>query len=365
MSKPKPPRIKRSSFGTWYVHFTEGKRSQRQSLGTKDQKEAETRLAGWIEQRDLEEQLCADPTIAVILDTWYDQWVDGQMQSQVRYPSVIKNLKQYFGKMPVSTVLRKHSRDYADIRRKGIIGRCPASESTIRQEMTRLRAALRFMVERVEPKERRLDPKLVPYVEKPAPSPPRDKVLTRDELDSLYSYCMEDRNRQIKGSKERISREGRFCIIAMETAQRKSAIQELQWDQVDFTRMVIQFNPRGRNQTSKRRPALPISDRLMVLLKTAFEERTKDYVLDSKTDVHYGVKRIFADLGIEGASPHTFRHTWATHAIEDGISISKVAEFLGDSEETVKENYKHLQPDYLRDVINRVKPTAHSTLLPS
>ena len=365
MSEQKPPRIKRSQHGTWYVHYEEGGRSQRQSLGTKDQKEAESRLAGWIEQRDLDEQLCADPTIEVILDTWYDQWVDGQMQSQARYPSVIRNLKKFFGKMPVSTVLRKHSREYAEIRRKGIIGRCPASESTIRQEMTRLRAALRFMVERVEPKERRIDPKLVPYVEKPAPSPPRDRVFSRKELREIHCYCLVDRNRQVKGSKERISREGRFCIIAKETAQRKSAIQELTWDQVDFSREVIIFNPRGRHQTSKRRPALPISDLLMVLLKIAYEERINDYVLDTKTDVHYGVKRIFADLGIEGASPHTFRHTWATHAIEDGVPISKVAEFLGDSEETVKENYKHLQPDYLRDVINRDNDTAQFVLQPS
>ena len=35
---------------------------------------------------------------------------------------------------------------------------------------------------------------------------------------------------------------------------------------------------------------------------------------------------------------------------------------LGDSEQTVKENYKHLQPDYLRDVINRDNDTAQFVL---
>ena len=38
---------------------------------------------------------------------------------------------------------------------------------------------------------------------------------------------------------------------------------------------------------------------------------------------------------------------------------------LGDSEETVKENYKHLQPDYLRDIINWNNDTAQFVLQPS
>jgi integrase len=139
----------------------------------------------------------------------------------------------------------------------------------------------------------------------------------------------------------------------METAQRKSAIQELKWEQVDFATLLIKFNPDGRIQTQKRRPTLPISEKLLVMLQIAYEERINDYVLDVKTDVHYGVKRIFEDLGIETASPHTFRHTFATHRITEGVPIDKVAMFLGDEENTVRKNYAHLQPDYLREVIEQ------------
>lgn len=274
------------------------------------------------------------------------------MQSEIRYPSVIKNLKSFFGEMHISTMIRQDSVKYADLRRRGVIGRCPASESTIRMELSKLRASFRFMVEKYEPKEGRLDLRMVPYIEQPAPSPPRDLVFSREDLDRIYDYSLVDRNRQIRGPKNRISREGRFCIIAMETAQRKTAILELKWDQVDWDKLLIKFNPYGRNQTSKRRPPLPISDRLLILLKQAYEDRINEFVVDSSTDIHFGVKRIFRELGLSG-SPHTFRHTWATHAIEDGMPILKVAKFLGDTEETVRENYEHLSPDYLRDVINR------------
>jgi hypothetical protein len=33
-----------------------------------------------------------------------------------------------------------------------------------------------------------------------------------------------------------------------------------------------------------------------------------------------------------------------------GIPIDKVAKFMGDTVKTVRENYEHLSPDYLRDV---------------
>ena len=70
------------------------------------------------------------------------------------------------------------------------------------------------------------------------------------------------------------------------------------------------------------------------------------------------------DLGIENASPHTFRHTWATHAAEDGIPMHTIAAFLGDTERTVQKNYQHLSPDYLRSAVDR-EPTAQFAPLPS
>ena len=77
-------------------------------------------------------------------------------------------------------------------------------------------------------------------------------------------------------------------------------------------------------------------------------------ILDTKTEITHGLKRILNDVGItEDVSPHTFRHTWATHASEEGVPMKKIAKFLGDSEETVRKNYEHLSPDFLDDVVDR------------
>jgi predicted transcriptional regulator len=36
----------------------------------------------------------------------------------------------------------------------------------------------------------------------------------------------------------------------------------------------------------------------------------------------------------------------------EGKTIEKIAQFLGDTEETVRKNYIHLTPDYLEDVVD-------------
>ena len=73
--------------------------------------------------------------------------------------------------------------------------------------------------------------------------------------------------------------------------------------------------------------------------------------LDKVTDVKSGLDRVNQQLGIEGVTPHTFRHTWVTNQIMAGKDIKKVAEFMGDTEKTVRENYEHLAPNYLEDFV--------------
>ena len=95
----------------------------------------------------------------------------------------------------------------------------------------------------------------------------------------------------------------------METAQRKTAILELKWEQVDFERRIITFNPYGRNQTIKRRPPIPISSRLIPLLTRYHEERVNDYVCDSVNDCHEAIKRVGKELQIDGLSAHVIAFT--------------------------------------------------------
>ncbi|RAK69821.1 site-specific tyrosine recombinase XerD [Hymenobacter edaphi] len=69
------------------------------------------------------------------------------------------------------------------------------------------------------------------------------------------------------------------------------------------------------------------------------------------------IKDTAAKAGIDKViSPHTFRHSFATHLIEGGADLRAVQEMLGHESITTTEIYTHLDRDYLRQVITAFHP---------
>lgn len=69
------------------------------------------------------------------------------------------------------------------------------------------------------------------------------------------------------------------------------------------------------------------------------------------------IKSLVEKAGIKKTiSPHTFRHSFATHLIEGGADLRAVQEMLGHESITTTEIYTHLDRDYLRQVIQEFHP---------
>ena len=70
------------------------------------------------------------------------------------------------------------------------------------------------------------------------------------------------------------------------------------------------------------------------------------------------IKDLAKQAGItKNISPHTSRHSFATHLVEGGADLRAVQEMLGHESITTTEIYTHLDREYLRDTLQRFHPS--------
>lgn len=77
----------------------------------------------------------------------------------------------------------------------------------------------------------------------------------------------------------------------------------------------------------------------------------------SRVMIFLVIKELAQKAGIQkNVSPHTFRHSFATHLVEGGADLRAVQEMLGHESITTTEIYTHLDREYLRDTLLRFHP---------
>ncbi|MGB3342391.1 MAG: site-specific tyrosine recombinase XerD [Aequorivita sp.] len=69
------------------------------------------------------------------------------------------------------------------------------------------------------------------------------------------------------------------------------------------------------------------------------------------------IKRLAEKAGIKKTiSPHTFRHSFATHLLQNGADLRAIQQMLGHESITTTEIYTHIDRKHLMEVINRFHP---------
>lgn len=268
----------------------------------------------------------AEPTIGEILRGYVDDR-KGSVAAPERLEFSLQALKPFHAHAP-SHITPLACREYTAARLQA-----KRSIATAATELGTLRTALLWAQknEWIE---------TAPTVDVPDKPPARDRWLQRSEADRLIASASSLHIRL-------------FIIVALSTAARKKAILDLTWDQIDWENRLVDFRSKVVPMTAKRRTVVPINDTLLKALREAHGAATTDYVIEYAggrvKDVKKGIRLTAKRAGIDGVTPHVFRHTAATWMAQKGIKMDKIAEYLGHTDSRTTRKYAHWQPDFLTD----------------
>jgi len=367
--------VKPKGVRNFYVTWTdEHGKTQKKSTGTSTKQEAEIFLAEFIINVSngvfIKNQKQNILSICMLLDDYYEKHAVPKTKNASRIKTYINNLKRFFYGTLLSDFLPKDGVIRADkIIEKYRLHRNSETQvkygkdlaaSTFSNEVAVLIAAKNFALKKT--KIITLDE--TPHIDLPEKSPPRDVYLTHSESNIFLEACKSTLIRQKNGHygygkvTGKLTRLTIFATIALEAAARKTAILELKWFQVDLKTRLIDFNPAGRLQTTKKRPIIPMSDLLYEVLLQARKEAKTSYVCFHPGAIASAFKTAVKTSGIDKKiTPHVLRHTWASLAAQSGfVTIPEIASVLGDSVKTTEKVYIHLTPGYLRNAVNYKKP---------
>ncbi|MDR2237620.1 MAG: site-specific tyrosine recombinase XerD [Chryseobacterium sp.] len=160
------------------------------------------------------------------------------------------------------------------------------------------------------------------------------------------------------------------CIIEVlyGCGLRVSELIDLKISNINFKEQYIKVNGKG-NKTR----FVPLADYTAELLETYIKEvRSKSKINKKYEDtlflnsrgtsmsrviVFLIIKELTDKAGVsKKISPHTFRHSFATHLLQNGADLRYIQEMLGHSSITTTEIYTHLKTEELRDVILSYHP---------
>jgi integrase/recombinase XerD len=160
------------------------------------------------------------------------------------------------------------------------------------------------------------------------------------------------------------------CIIEVlyGCGLRVSELIDLKISNINFKEQYIKVNGKG-NKTR----FVPLADYTAELLENYIQDvRSKSKINKKYEDtlflnsrgtsmsrviVFLIIKELTDKAGVsKKISPHTFRHSFATHLLQNGADLRYIQEMLGHSSITTTEIYTHLKTEELRDVILNYHP---------
>ncbi len=183
--------------------------------------------------------------------------------------------------------------------------------------------------------------------------------LTLDEMNELFASIREDDIYEL--------RDKAIFELLYSSGLRISEACNLLMSNIDFKNMYV--NVKGKGGRERLVPFGQQSYNVLIKYlrdsrKNILRERSSDYLFISKKSEHLNRKSVWRLLKkyigrtsiIKVVTPHTFRHSFATHLIESDADLRSVQELLGHIDISTTQIYTHLAGRSLKKVHKKYHP---------
>ena len=237
-------------------------------------------------------------------------------------------------------------------------GRPPASPATLQRKTACLRSFYRHLR-----REELIDHDPTAKLQAPRKSPKLPKVLSRGEVDLLL--------RQPAGDSPAMLRDRALLELMYACGLRATEAIELDVADVDLDSGLL----RARGKGAKER-LVPVG-RTAIMALRAWLSGGRPRMVGERLEARLFVNRRGGGLTRQGLykivqrhartagldqkmSPHTLRHTFATHLLAGGCDLRALQEMLGHADIATTQIYTHLSAERLKDVYFDAHPRAHA-----
>jgi len=260
----------------------------------------------------------------------------------------LKDFSKFCGELSLEKIDYLLLRKYLAVLKEKNLG-----NRTVGRHLSALRSFFRFLCREGYLKTNPILMLSSPKLDKHLPS-----FMTEEEVAKLIESALPKDNHDELGLRNRAILETFYS-----SGLRISELVGLSLDDLDFISGIVKAKGKGKKER-----VVPIGDVALTAIRKYLDQRKKqsNAVFLNKNGkristrgVRDVVEKYLKSAGIQrGVSPHTFRHSFATHLLDRGADLRTVQELLGHANLSTTQIYTHLTTEKLKNVYNKAHPHA-------
>jgi integrase/recombinase XerC len=237
------------------------------------------------------------------------------------------------------------------------------TKSTTARKLATLRSFYKFLIRRTLVSVNPLSTIRTPKQEKRLP-----KCLDLEQVQKLL---------EAPGDADLLSgRDKAMLEVLYSSGIRVSELVELEMSDLDLQEGVLRVRGKGRKDR-----LTPIGSQAIKAIQRYFEMRASEIKCQgphanrvflnkhgqplSTRSVRRKLDKYLLSAGLDpGISPHTLRHSFATHLLNNGADLRSVQELLGHQSLSTTQIYTHLTTNRMKEVYDQAHPRANATTIP-